>query len=410
MSIKKIIAIGVIYVIGWAGWWLLGSITFSRSHNSSSRLGPQVQALWGTNLVQKAPDFSVQIPGTNDERWLMPVKNSVNVHIDPNNKKKGLIWYSTYNCTFQGIYTMNNHEDVVQKIRLHFDFPAKGSTYDEFSMYINNKLLSVPVNTRTGIDEIIELAPGKEIEFKIQYKTRGINTWKYQMTKNTGRVKNFLLTAYTGFTDIDYTPDSLSPMSAKETDTGMMLEWKASDLITNSNIGIIIPEKLNPGPLTTRITYFAPVCLFFFFILIATIGIVNKIDIHPMHYFFITAGFFAFHLLLSYMAGHFWIHLSFIVSSAISVSLVTTYLAAALGKKFPWKVAIAGQLFFLVLFSYSFFIKGITGLIVATGSVVTLAILMKVTAHVEWDKVFKVAKKEFRPPKEPNLEGKAIEI
>ncbi|MCP3899306.1 MAG: hypothetical protein GY707_06305, partial [Desulfobacteraceae bacterium] len=308
MSIKKIIAIGVIYVIGWAGWWLLGSITFSRSHNFSSRLGPQVQALWGTNLVQKAPDFSVQIPGTNDVRWLMPVKNSVNVHIDPDYKKKGLIWYSTYNCTFEGIYTMNNHEDVVQKIRLHFDFPAKGSTYDEFSMYINNELLSIPVNTRTGIDEIIELEPGKEIEFKIQYKTRGINTWKYQMTKNTGRVKNFLLTAHTGFTNIDYTPDSLSPMSAKETDTGMILEWKASDLITNSNIGIIIPEKLNPGPLTTRITYFAPVCLFFFFILIATIGIINKIDIHPMHYFFITAGFFAFHLLLSYMAGHFWIH------------------------------------------------------------------------------------------------------
>ena len=44
--------------------------------------------------------------------------------------------------------------------------------------------------------------------------------------------------------------------------------------------------------------------------------------------------------------------------------------------------------FFLVLFSYSFFVKGITGLTVAIGSVLTLAILMKVTAHVKWAEVF----------------------
>jgi len=71
-----------------------------------------------------------------------------------------------------------------------------------------------------------------------------------------------------------------------------------------------------------------------------------------------------------------------------SVALVTSYLSAALGGEFPWKVALGGQLFFLVLFSYSFFIKGITGLTVAIGSVVTLAVLMRVTAHVDWEEVF----------------------
>ena len=63
-------------------------------------------------------------------------------------------------------------------------------------------------------------------------------------------------------------------------------------------------------------------------------------------------------------------------------------LSIALGKKFPWKIAIAGRLFFWGLFSYSFFIRGITGLTVAIGSVVTLAILMRVTASVDWNNVF----------------------
>lgn len=398
MSIKKIIAIGIIYIVGWAGWWALGTVTSIRSNDFAYRLEPQVEALWGTRLVQEAPSFSVNIPGTRNKRWLLPSNNTIKTEIIPDYRKKGLLWYSTYTCVFDGLYSIENTQQVTEKMYLHFNFPAKGATYDEFSIHLNNKQLTTPVDTRTGVDEIIELAPGETADFKIHYKTRGIDSWKYIMAEKTGRVQNFSLEATTGFKNVDFTVDSLSPMSKTESDTGMLLSWKASDLITNGNIGIIIPEKLNPGPLTTRITYFAPVCLFFFFILIATIGIMYQINIHPMHYFFITAGFFAFHLLLSYLAGHVWIHFAFILSASVSTLLVTFYLSAALGKTFPYKLAVAGQLFFLILFSYTFFIKGITGIIVATGSVVTLGILMKVTAGVDWDEVFKSKQNDLPPP------------
>ena len=92
------------------------------------------------------------------------------------------------------------------------------------------------------------------------------------------------------------------------------------------------------------------------------------------------------------MAGLVNINLAFLISAIVSVALVTSYLSGALRRAFPWKVAAAGQVFFLVLFSYSFFFKGITGLTVAIGSVVTLAILMKVTAHLNWDEVFEQRK------------------
>lgn len=399
MSIKKIIAIGIIYIFGWAGWWLLGTITALRSNDFSDRLGPQVEALWGTDLSQSPPSFALKIPGTDSKRWVMPVRNTISVDIRPDYRKKGLLWYSTYTCIFDGVYTIQNTQPVTQKIYLHFDFPAKGATYDEFAMHLDNTLMESPVDTREGVHDIIELEPGQSKEFKIHYKTRGMNTWTYLMAENTGRVQNFSLTATTGFKNVDFTERSLSPMKKAETKNGdMILNWDASDLITDGDIGIIIPEKLNPGPLTTRITYFAPVCLFFFFILIATISIMTGIPIHPMHYLFVAAGFFAFHLMLSYLAGLVWIHVAFVISALISVCLVTFYLSSALGKQFPWKAAIAGQLFFLVLFSYSFFITGITGLIVATGSVVTLGILMKVTAHMKWDEVFKSRSVKSVPP------------
>jgi inner membrane protein involved in colicin E2 resistance len=187
---------------------------------------------------------------------------------------------------------------------------------------------------------------------------------------------------------VDYTESSLSPTAVEESAEGLTLEWKAEDLYSTQDIGIVIPEKLNPGPVATRITFFAPVCLIFFFVLVATISILYRVPIHPMHYLFVAAGFFSFHLLLAYLVDLINIHISFVVAAVVSVTLVTSYLSAALRGAFPWKVAIGGQVFFLILFSYSFFWKGVTGLTVSVGSVVTLAVLMRVTADVDWNEVF----------------------
>jgi hypothetical protein len=48
----------------------------------------------------------------------------------------------------------------------------------------------------------------------------------------------------------------------------------------------------------------------------------------------------------------------------------------------------AAQAVFLVLFSYAFFLEGFTGLAITIGAIVTLFILMQMTAHLSWDEVF----------------------
>ncbi|MCP4387056.1 MAG: hypothetical protein GY802_02085, partial [Gammaproteobacteria bacterium] len=169
---------------------------------------------------------------------------------------------------------------------------------------------------------------------------------------------------------------------------GLDIHWRASELITRQNIGISLPKKLNPGPLAARMSFFAPVCLLFFFVLITSICVTRKIAIHPMHYLFVNAGFFAFHLLFAYTIDLINLHLAFAISALVSVALVVSYLARALGPTFPWKIAALGQLVYLVLFSYSFFLKGMTGLTVTIASIITLAILMKITAQTDWSQVF----------------------
>ena len=111
--------------------------------------------------------------------------------------------------------------------------------------------------------------------------------------------------------------------------------------------------------------------------------------LHPMHFWFIAAAFFAFHLLLAYLVDHVSIHTAFGVSAAVSVFLVVSYLRMVTGMRRALGEAGSAQVVFLVLFSYAFFFEGMTGLTISVGAVVTLFVMMQMTARVSWDVVFR---------------------
>ena len=108
MNLKRIAAIIIIFIMTSAAWMFLGSITNGRSSSYFYRLEKNVESLWGIPLNQESPSFSVQIPGTKQVRWMMPTKNDIRVDLSADYRKKGLLWYSTYKCQFEGVYTIKN--------------------------------------------------------------------------------------------------------------------------------------------------------------------------------------------------------------------------------------------------------------------------------------------------------------
>ena len=71
-------------------------------------------------------------------------------------------------------------------------------------------------------------------------------------------------------------------------------------------------------------------------------------------------------------------------AAAVSLALVTGYLWLATTRKFAVISAFA-QFASMVLFSYSFFFDGLTGITITVGAIITLALLMAFTARVKWD-------------------------
>src|SRR5437763_2787169 len=120
---------------------------------------------------------------------------------------------------------------------------------------------------------------------------------------------------------------------------------------------MVMPEELQPGPLAGRISCFAPVSLLFFFFVMFIIATLRRIALHPMHFFFLATSFFAFHLLLAYLADHISIHLAFAICSAVSIFLVVSYLRIVVDARSAFCAAAIAQFVYPVLSSHAFFFK-----------------------------------------------------
>jgi inner membrane protein involved in colicin E2 resistance len=184
---------------------------------------------------------------------------------------------------------------------------------------------------------------------------------------------------------VDFAPGTLSPTTQRRDGAGWRGEWRFSRLVADSQVRMVLPERINPGPLASRITFFAPVGLLFFFFVVAILTTAEGRRIHPMNYFFFGAAFFAFHLLFAYLVDHVAVVPAFALAALVSIALVASYARLFTGWAYAlWRIAPA-QAIYLVLFSATFFWQGFTGLAITVGAIVTLFVMMQATGRTDWD-------------------------
>jgi inner membrane protein involved in colicin E2 resistance len=230
-----------------------------------------------------------------------------------------------------------------------------------------------------------DFAPGERRDYGVRYRSRGTSQWHYLLTAGAGKTKRFRLALDTDFGDIDFLPGSLSPSVKQVAESEFHGEWVFDSLIANSSIGVELPQKTNPGPLASRITFFAPVGLLFFFFVVAIFAAAQKREIHPLNYLFFGCAFFAYHLLFSYLVDHLSIGPSLAIASVVSVLLVVTYARLFVGWRFAVREMGIAQALYLVLFSVTFLSKGFTGLSITVGAILSLFVMMQVTGRARWN-------------------------
>jgi len=409
VTVPRLLAVGFIYCCTAVAWSTLGASVVSRTGESDEHLAKEVARLWGGRHEQVAPTALVERPRRvvekaqeTDARGQVVVRDVTRTVVDRapvvldqsrvrtalslEQRRKGLLWYPTYGVTFAGSYRLHNPDAEERNVVVHFAFPSAEALYDGFTLKLDGREVGPVSDLSQGVNVDTRLAAGASATLEVAYRSRGLGTWTYAFAPaGVAQVQDFTMDMSTDFDRIDFPGGTISPSGKVREGGGWKLEWRFDRLVTGQKIGMDPPTPVNPGPLTARITFFAPVSLLFFFTVMVVLGVLERRSLHPVNYFFLAAAFFAFHLLLAYLVDHLDVHASFAIAAAASVLLVVSYLRRVGG----WRLAVlragAAQVVFLVLFSYSFFFEGYTGLTIAVGAVVTLFVLMQMTGRVDWD-------------------------
>ncbi|MEQ1504967.1 MAG: inner membrane CreD family protein [Myxococcota bacterium] len=407
-QIARVFAMVVILAGTSVAWLVLAGIMDHRSSDQEQTLSGAVAELWGAPMVQRAPAVLFEHPvtlrervdiGTTSERWVettqlgqdpVPLGSTdATVDLRLDQRRKGLIWFSLYDVTFDGAYTYT-HEGAPGTLVVRFEFPQADGFYDDFHLVIDGVERWDVAPVGGTVEGRVPVQPGQTVAFSIGYRSRGRDSFVYRPVPDwsVGQVRDLHLAMTTDFATIDFPPQTMSPSEKADAGQGKALTWSFDRLITGQSIGMVMPQRIQAGPLAAAMSLSAPLSLALYMVWIYVLGLLKRIEIHPVNHLFLAAAFFTFHLLFGYTADHLPVEAAFALSAVVSLVLTTTYLRLVAGARFAVFEAGIAQLLYLVGFSLAQFFEGWTGLTVTVLGTITLFLLMQLTGRIRWAEVF----------------------
>jgi hypothetical protein len=377
---KRLGAIVLIYCCAAIAWTVLGATLTTRTEASDVTQSNKLSAQWGSAQAQIAPAVSGALKHGTLTVPLIASRIDLNLNLE--RRRKGLLWYNLYDVRFFGRYRMYN-DSSLDHLTFRFALPSDVGTYSDIICRVGGRDCERPLSD-TGMVPF-DLRPGGSQDIEIGYSSRGRDSWLYRFGDGVTAVNDLAVTMTTNFDAIDYPWQTLLPTDETRTGAGWKLDWRYSRLMTANGIGLTIPSPMQPGPLASRITFWAPVALLFYFFVLLIITKLRGVDLHPVNYFFLACAFFAFHLLLAYLVDRISIAAAFTICSLTSMFLTITYLRLVVGWRFAAVESGLAQVVYLILFSYALFNEGWSGLTITLGAITTLFVAMQVTARMGWE-------------------------
>src|SRR5262245_25931283 len=260
---KRILALVVIFIFATIAWMILGATIFQRTYDQDSSLRSKVSSTWGSPQVQSPPSASFEETIRENQDFyehgrtvtrlvkrqrrvdlgLLSTRASASIQLE--HRQKGLLWYSTYQVLCSGRYAFRNPSPAEQTVTFSFPFPAGQAIYDGVTFAVDGAPVSFKNENNAGL-VTVPVAAGKTVVLTAGYSSQGMDRWSYRFSDQIAQVRDFQLTMVTNFKDIDFPDNTLSPSEKHETADGWKLDWNYKDLLTGYEIGMIMPEKLQP--------------------------------------------------------------------------------------------------------------------------------------------------------------------
>ena len=374
-----------------------------RNTSSFSRNYKAVKEIWGGEVRQSSPSFfyeSMQREQYTDEKTgefrfrdrLVHVpagfrNHDVNTDIRSNVRQKGLMKFAGYVLQFNGSFEVSNPLPRSQKFFFSFPLPSGAGNVTDISVALNGSAFKDDPNYANGIDWEGTLSPGEKRVFTVTYKCQGTGSFYYGGGEGQGvEMDRFRVKLASDYRNTVIPDGAMAPSNSASDKTGSIITWESNKVIVNQSIGVRFDLLANYGELFSKIFFYSPLVIFLFLGFLVTFTVSRDIVLHPMHYLFISAGFFIFYILGSYLVSYIHIVPAVILSLAAS-SCITVYYSHIIGKskELP-RIVLLCLAVFQWFFSTAFFFPEHTGLLITLASICALVVLMRLTAATDWEK------------------------
>jgi hypothetical protein len=414
----RLLATTGILALAAVAWLVLGGVMSQRTSQQQGALYGRVHDLWGEPQEQQAPRFVFSwqetrrstTPLTDAQGRLLlgpdgqpvfpledltlseearPSSSAVRADLRLDQRRKGLMWYSLYGVDFAGTWTYTHAGPRPGTLAFSLALPSASGSYDGFRLVVDGEDMSDRAAPQNGsIDLSLPVAPGDVVVFEAGWTSRGMDTWTYRPTQGTSQIEDFHLAMTTDFDAIDFPARTMSPSTRTRQGEGWALDWRFDRIVTSDGMGMEMPARVQPGPLAAEMSFTAPISLLLFTVWVTVLGLLRRVELHPMNHLFLACAFFSFHLLFGYSVDRIPVEWAFALSSVVSVALVVSYLRLVAGPRFALVEAGLAQLLYLVGFSLAHFWEGSTGLTLTVLGILTLFALMQLTGRIRWAEVF----------------------
>jgi hypothetical protein len=368
------------------GWMLLADRLGNRTDKAMYYQYQSVKKIWGGTLAQPMPSVRYKLFGS-DVSTLSKGEihaSDISVILKVDYRKKGLVYYTGYHAEFVGKYTIQNPEN--ENIYLSFIFPYP--TQHGEGVLQNVQLL---VNGKEDIDDTEYppnlalwtglLGPSKTLKIDVLYDGRGLDLFEYGFEPSK-QINNFTMKVdVQGAKNLDYAESSMPPTEPlQETPQGKILVWKLDKALTQLNIGVVLPDKLNVEEQLFVMTYRAPV---FFLMFLISLGAILRFAGERLNFIQIAVtsiAYFLFYPLFAYLLISLGLVLAFIISFVSIGLLILNYIRLLHGIKIALAV-LSAYIFYLGITSLAALLPTYTGLILIIEGVILMGIVMQVLSQ-----------------------------
>ncbi|MEM7182154.1 MAG: inner membrane CreD family protein [Spirochaetota bacterium] len=403
MKVLKYMLIAMFWLI-FSGASVAIGFRISDRHQSTYRKNSRaVQDIWGGQIFQSPPSLyfdkyqnqDVENPKTGKletrrvkiAEEIGFIAQDLDIQVKSNIRQKGLLKFAGYDLQFKGKYLLKNRLNRKEELHFLFKLPSTAGNISNTKVTIDGKIYEGDTNYADGINWSQTMQKEEEHSIEIEYTARGTDRFTYALADKKKEIKSLQAKLSTDFLEYNIPEKAMVPNSQSSDSKQTIITWEGKNMITGQNISLkfVIEDY---GYIASKLFFYAPLSLLLFLMAILVYAVSKEINLHPMHYLFITGGFFVFYLLGSYLISYVTVILGIILSLGISTGIMIYYSHLINKGKSLMQVIGSVALIFQWIFSLAFFFPEHTGFLITIATVFSFIALMRTTAQTEWENKF----------------------